>query len=310
MTRPREAFRAQRPAGTLSPGRRRSRRRAPGENRPDRWNASSPYGSRGFRPIVRSLLDEVPPDQGDYVFILDPTGSPVLVRTQNILDIQQRGEWATTATAPGQGANIYLQGPRLPEPDLGVVQASGGHAGTVFYVGGQARTLWSWQEGDAQRTQLAPGGGAYSMTRFFVDPYRPNLIYLLDQDHVKRSDDGGHTWQADTNLETQLTRNTEIPVSANDISSGLGDHFDLVLTDMQFDPATPLVRFAVGQGGAFGTNDGGASWIRLLHSGALPGRPANCYYDWITDQADPALYVALAGRSLIKLSSLFPPVII
>jgi hypothetical protein len=77
----------------------------------------------------------------------------------------------------------------------------------------------------------------------------------------------------------------------------------MILTDMQFDPSNPLVRFAVGQGGAFYTNDG-VNWIRLLHTGAMAGRPANCYYDWITNPDDPALYVSFAGRSLVKISDL------
>jgi hypothetical protein len=88
-----------------------------------------------------------------------------------------------------------------------------------------------------------------------------------------------------------------------DTLSGIGDYFDVVLTDMKFDPYNPLVRFAVGQGGAFYTNDG-VNWIRLLHAGAIAGRPANCYYDWITNPDDPTLYVSFAGRSLMKISQL------
>ena len=83
----------------------------------------------------------------------------------------------------------------------------------------------------------------------------------------------------------------------------IGDHFDLILTDMQFHPSNELVRFAVGEGGAFYTNDG-VNWIRLLHSGAFPGRPSNCYYDWISVPSDPALYVGFAGRSLVKIDQL------
>ena len=83
----------------------------------------------------------------------DTTAQPVLVRTQNILDIVHRIDWVTSATAPGQGANVYLQGPPLPLANLGIVQASGGHAATVFYVGGCGiggnGTLWTWTEGAA-----------------------------------------------------------------------------------------------------------------------------------------------------------------
>ncbi|HYW42128.1 MAG TPA: hypothetical protein VE959_04680 [Bryobacteraceae bacterium] len=286
-------------------------------NPPDLWNAFNPvpnsYVSRGTRPIVLGLPGEVAPTQGDYIFILSPTTQPVLVRTQNILDIVHRDEWITTATGPGQGANVYLQGPPLPLPDLGVAQASGGHGAPVFYVGGCGLggngTLWTWTEGAANWNQIVPAQpvrgvsvGASFAVRFFVSPYQPGLIYILDSGQVKRSDDGGATWNRDVSLETQLTWNNRIAVSSSDDSSGLGDRFDLVLTDMQFDPYNPPVRFAVGEGGAFVTIDG-VNWTQLLHTGALAGRPANCYYDWISPSA-PSLYVAFAGRSLVKIADL------
>src|SRR4029079_7631701 len=123
--------------------------------------------------------------------------------------------------------------------NLGIVQAAGGHDAPVFLVGGDG-TLWSWTAGEPSWLQLVPGGGAAEAVRFFIDPYRPNLVYLLDTDHVRRSTDGGRTWQIDHELERQLTWNGQLAISSNDDSSGIGDHFDLVLTDMQFDPANPL----------------------------------------------------------------------
>src|ERR1022692_260779 len=279
------------------------------------WNAKSNYTSRGSRPIVLGLAGEQPPAQGDYIFILKPTTAPVLVRSQNILNIANSSEWLTTATEPVPGTNVYLQGPPLPVPangdSLGVVQASGGHSATVFYVGGNAQfALWTWTEGAANWSQIVPAPantigsvGASFAVRFFVSPYLSNLIYVIDSKHVKRSDDGGKTWVVDSNLEVQLTWSNRIAISSNDNSSGIGDYFDLILTDMQFDPNNPLVRFAVGEGGAFATVDG-VNWTRLLHSGALAGRPANCYYDWISNPSDPALYVAFAGRGLVKITQL------
>ena len=274
---------------------------------PDIWNASSGYGLRGSRPIVLGLATQVAPPQGDYVFILFFTDAPsVVVRTQNIKDIKHRYEWLTTATGPGQGANVYLQGPPLPPLNLGVLQTAGGHDATVFYVGGDTdSTLWTWTAGAADWTQIVPAPivpnvsvGVQKAIRFFVSPYQPNVIHVLDTDHVKRSDDGGVTWQIDDSLETQLTWDKRIDVTS-----------DGVLTDMQFDPYHDLVRFAVGLGGAFGTVDG-ATWTRLLHTGALPGQPVNCVFDPITNPNDPALYVAFAGRSLVKITDLPPPPVI
>ncbi len=120
---------------------------------------------------------------------------------------------------------------------------------------------------------------------------------------MKRSEDGGKTWQVDPNLQKQLTRGGLIPVERDEDASGQGDHLDVVLADMQFDPFQPLTRFAVGPAGAFFIKDG-VNWVRLLDTGAPPWLPANCYYDWISKPGEPALYVAFAGRSLVKISPL------
>jgi hypothetical protein len=103
-------------------------------------------------------------------------------------------------------------------------------------------------------------------------------------------------------LEQQLTCGGRIPAARTEDADAQGDHLDLVLTDMQFDPFDPNRRFAVGLGGAFWTHDG-VNWERLLDTGALRGRPSNCYFDWISNPSDPALYVSFAGRSIVKISA-------
>jgi len=201
---------------------------------------------------------------------------------------------------------VEQQGPFLPDPDIGLVQASGGHSGTVFYVGGDPNSqLWKWTDGMASWQQLVPGGGARLARRFFVNPYVPSLVYLLDAGHVMRSDDGGLSWNVDASLEKQLTCNGLIPAARLEGADGQGDNLDVILTDMQFDPFNPGRRFAVGLAGAFCTLDG-VNWERLLDTGALRGRPANCYFDWISEPSDPALYVSMAGRSILKISGLTP----
>jgi hypothetical protein len=113
-----------------------------------------------------------------------------------------------------------------------------------------AGTIWdSWWDGDNNSSKLQRiNAGA-------------NLIYLLDKQHVMRSNDGGKTWQVDISLEHQLTCAGRIPIERAET-----DASDVVLTDMQFDPFNPLTRFAVGLGGAFFTNDG-VNWGRLLDTG-------------------------------------------
>src|SRR5262249_721907 len=100
-----------------------------------------------------------------------------------------------------------------------------------------------------------------------------------------------------------------IPLNRNEDDDGVGDHYDVILTDMQFDPNQPGRRFAVGLAGAFMTMDG-VTWTRLLDTAALRGRPANCYFDWISNLDDPALYVSFAGRSIVKISGFTPPPVI
>jgi hypothetical protein len=263
------------------------------------WNASSGFVIRGFRPIVLSKPGDSGPEGGDYVFIRFKTDhQATLLRTHSIMDIDSPDDWETLATTPYEGARVFQQGPRLPAEDVGVVQASGGHTGTVFYVGGDKNNqLWKWTDGMTGWQLIAPGKGISAARRFFVDPYRPNLLYALDVDHVKRSEDGGANWQIDENLEDLLSEGCRIPIVEDDMGGGL------VLTDMQFDPFHSMTRFAVGEGGAFFTNDG-VNWNRLLDTDALPGLPANCYYDWVSNPCERALYVSFAGRGLVKISPL------
>ena len=171
-----------------------------------------------------------------------------------------------------------------------------------------AGAIWdSWWNGDIWQLQqlnegtwqqLVPSLQATQARRFFVSPYNPGLVYILDIADVKRSDDGGNTWQTDASLDNQLRSAGAIPGNR-----APADFVDLVLTDMQFDPADPLRRFAVGLAGAFFTTDG-VNWDRLLDTLALPGRPTNCYYDSVSDPSSRALYVAFAERSLLKISPL------
>jgi hypothetical protein len=215
---------------------------------------------------------------------------------------QQRPLFVVPNFGFGDNGPVEQQGPFLPDANVGIVQASGGHTGTVFYVGGDnAERLWKWTGGMSAWQQLVPGAGATRARRFFVHPYAANVVYLLDSDRVRRSDDGGVTWQVDASLEQMLTSGGRIPAARNEDDDAVGDHYDVILTDMQFDPFNPGRRFAAGLAGAFMTNDG-VTWERLLDTGALRGRPANCYFDWISDPADPALYVSFAGRSLVKIN--------
>jgi hypothetical protein len=269
-----------------------------------RWTAGSGFVIRGFRPLVLNLPSDDPSAPGDYVFIrFKSNAEAVLLRTRSILKIQHASDWDTTATSANQGKLVFQQGPSLP-PGCQIVQASGGHSDTVFYVGNAANELFKWTDGMSDWQQLVPGGGAQSALRFFVDPYRPGRVYLLDAlaSHIMRSEDGGDTWHVDSSLEVQLSCGHTIPLNRSESIDGQ-DHLDVVLSDMQFHPPDPLARFAVGFAGAFHTADG-SNWVRLLDTAALSGRPVNCYFDSISKPAEPALYVAFDGRSVVKVTDL------
>ncbi|MBN8712722.1 MAG: VCBS repeat-containing protein [Xanthomonadales bacterium] len=193
-------------------------------------------------------------------------------------------------------------GPFLPDPGIGVLQASGGRERTVFYVGGDtSRRLWKWTQGMTAWEQLIPGRDANQAKRFFVSPYDPNLLYVIDGEHIKRTDDGGSSWQVDASLERMVTCNGLIPANRDEA----GETTQVVLSDMQFDPFDPSRRFAVGAAGAFTTTDG-VTWQRVLDTGAMRGLPTNCYFDQWSTPSNPSLYVGFAGRGIVKISGIEP----
>jgi hypothetical protein len=192
------------------------------------WNAVSWWFNFGYRPLVLTLRGEAPRPDGDLLTIRFFADRSVLLRTTAISQITSPDDWTTTATAEGPGVKVFQQGPTLPDKKVSVVQASGGHISPVFYVsapevgvGGQQR-LWKWTAGMPAWQLLVPGNQASSTAlprltqRFFVDPYRPNRIYVLDEKHVLRSENGGASWVADTSLEHALTENSTVllPVAA------------------------------------------------------------------------------------------------
>jgi hypothetical protein len=93
-----------------------------------------------------------------------------------------------------------------------------------------------------------------------------------------------------------VTCNGRIPADRDEAS----DTTQVVLSDMQFDPFDGRRRFAVGLAGAFMTTDG-ATWERLLDTGAMRGLPTNCFFDQFSVPSDPSLYVGFAGRGIVRI---------
>lgn len=277
------------------------------------WNVVSWWFILGYRPLVLTLAGESPRPDGDLITIRFLADRALLLRTTRISQITNANDWTTSATDESSGAKVFQQGPVLPAKNVSVVQASGGHNSPVFYVGdpdltaGGQQRLWKWTKGMTAWQLLVPGNTAPANAepriaqRFYVDPYRPNLIYLLDEKHVRRSDNGGTTWVVDSSLERCLTENGAFPfVSVNDASP-----LPCLLRDMNFDPDHPKYRFAVGPAGIFCTTDG-ATWRHLLLSSAGAFQPMHSTYDKVTDGCSRALYVTTTNRGVLRLTPLPP----
>lgn len=249
----------------------------------------------GSRPIVQTLAAETPLTGGDYLAIeeLRPPAPAapyrVVIRAKDSVGLSA-SPWTQVGPQCNPSSTCSLPS------SVSIVQASGGHAATVFYVGDE-NGLWRWPRRDSNSIeawqQIVPGGGATRATRFFVNPYDSNDIYILDQDTVRHSTNGGGLWTPDAPLDWSLTDGGSFQRSC--ISDAL-----CVLNDMIFDRNAPKTRFALGIAGVFYSSDGGLQWWRLLDTQALPGRPRAAFFDALTDPKDRSLYIALQGRGIMR----------
>jgi len=179
---------------------------------------------------------------------------------------------------------------------MSLVQAAGGHATPVFFVADPnvGATLWKWTAGMANWLRIVPSadGTAAAATRVFTDPYRPELIYILDRDAIKRSDDGGATWILDAPLTAAVTENGAFSLTGPRPA----------LQTMTFCRAERQTRFALGTAGVFVTLDG-QSWRRLLSTSAWPGRPLSGFFD----ETRRSLYVAMLFGGIIRIDAIPAP---
>ncbi len=278
------------------------------------WTAVSSYFNYGYRPLVLTLAGETPRPDSDLVVIRYTgtigTDPALLLRTTALSRITQSSDWVNTGSAEGSGPPVFQVGPALPDPLMGTVQASGGHDQPTFYVGNGAPItqqsapspgLWKLAPGDTSWLPIVPaaGAGPAIASRFHVDPYRPELVYVLGDDHVYRSEDGGSSWEIDIALEAAITEQGSFPL----IIAASSNPAESVLRAMEFDATRPELRFAVGAAGVFMTTDG-ADWQPILLSSALAMQPTSITYDPTSCQR--AVYVGTSNRGLLKLSPIPP----
>ena len=227
----------------------------------------------------------------------------MVFRTQAISGITDAAQWEDPAHA-------QQVGPPLPDPApgmvVGVVQASEGHLNPAIFVSDTV-SLWSLDR-VAQAWRLlvpggAPGRNATTASRFWVDPFNPLLIYLLDFDRFRVSLDGGASWLFDADLTRAMSGGGKL-----DLSTPRGSLTGAV-RDMLFVRTERFTRFAFGSAGVMCTVDG-VVWQTLLNSIALGGCPESGFLDGITDPLDRTLYVELEGRSILRISGVpAPPVL-
>jgi photosystem II stability/assembly factor-like uncharacterized protein len=257
---------------------------------------------QGYRPIILTLKGEAPLADGDYVLIRQITPEKrVLLRVTDISQITTASDWDTIPVQQGPDLVGEMNG-------VYVVQAAGGHSSPVFYVGdpGVSDGLWKWTTGmRVWQRIVGPSSSARKARRFFADPYDPNLIYVIDENAIKRSEDGGQTWQVDVNLDRGVTENGAFAHAIQRVPGWVGEA--AVISDMDFDREERGTRFAVGSAGVFFTLDG-ENWDRLLSTEALPGHPVGAYFDRIGGPFNRALYVAMNGRGILRLSPIPVPV--
>jgi len=247
----------------------------------------------GYRPLIRTLATEAPLPDGDYVFIdFKDTTTAVLLRTTAISSITQLSDWDDPAKAQQIGT-------ALPA-GANVVQASGGHQHPVFYVSNaNGGPVWKWDEAAGAWRKIVPGGppgrSASFALRFFVDPFRPETIYLVDVTGIKVSLDGGESWLPEPDLSLAATAGGKI------ISPSRS-----VIVDMLFSRGESRTRFAFGDAGVLCTVNG-FEWFPVLDAIAIPGKPESGFFDPLSDPADRALYVAIEGRSIVRVGGIPGP---
>ena len=255
---------------------------------------SSGFVLKGFRPIIRTLATEAPLPDGDYVFIdFKDENTAVVMRTRAISSIAQLSDWDDPAKA-------QQIGPPLPA-GANVVQASGGHQHPVFYVAnGNGGNVWRLDESSNTWKTIVPGGppghAATFAFRFFVDPFRPDLIYLVDASGIKISLDGGQNWLRDPGL-------TLVASAAGLISSPSRT----VIGDMIFNRGESKTRFAFGDAGVMCTVNG-VDWFLVLDTMVNPDSRNPGFSIRCRRRSIRALYVNLEGRSILRVGGIpFPP---
>lgn len=264
------------------------------------------FDTAGSRPVVVPLANETPVPEGIFVVIERLTnGTRRIVQTTGVAGLPNMSQWNGAQIKQYWETHGSPWKPVLSLPaaaaNAETLQVSGGQHYPVFYVG-DGTSLWKsfrnptsqqleWQQ-IVPQPATATSDDAIMARRFFVNPYNPKELYIIGFSAVKRSDDGGLSWSVDKTLNDAVTQNGRI-------AHHCWSHF-CVINDLVFDRIDPKVRFALGTGGIFHSQDG-LAWNRILDPAALACRPVSGVYDPVGNHLDPTLFVACYGRGVLKL---------
>jgi photosystem II stability/assembly factor-like uncharacterized protein len=242
-------------------------------------------GGASWRRLFRGL-------EGHAVFAL--AFSPDSARTvyAGVDTISERG--GVFKSGDG-GGSWRFSGRGISALYINSIAVNPGNPDTLWVIGSTV----PFKSADRGRTwtRVRPGPGDGRATQVAVDPHDGSTVYLLLPDgSLRRTRDGGQTWESAGNPGTALYGNGRVVIDPRAPSTlyvaGLGiarsadggttwtklpgEPSDLVFSDLTVAPSAPSTLYGTGGGGAGGslvlrTLDGGATWTRAQQG--LPSIP-------------------------------------
>lgn len=158
------------------------------------------------------------------------------------------------------------------------------------------------------RVRPGPGAGDVRATQVAVNPADgSNVFIMLPDGAMRRTRDGGQTWESAGNPNVAPFGNATIVIDPQTPSTiyaaGIGiakstdggtswtplagEPSDMVFADLEISPSAPLTLYGSGGGGSAGprvvrSTDGGATWTRMSQQG-LPPSPSDLIVDLAID---------------------------
>jgi hypothetical protein len=247
------------------------------------------------RPVIQTLPSELGTNfpRNDVAMVTccttsasDPAGVATLIRTNDpcnpsaarVIGTLPRGNW--------------------------VVQSSGGHTNTFYFIWNTMTKTLRQRDSSGNEIILLPAPGAARAARYFINPYDPTEIYIVESS--SGIDSAGHQipegvkrwvnghWAIDEALTTAATNNRKFTMGCSSFPSCL-------INDMIFVPGEQT-RFIAGKAGVFYSLDG-RTWRRLFTTEEIPSVPSALAFD----KYARSLYVGLNGRGMIRFDRIPSP---